>query len=97
MSARTWTSADPAPSDWPVVVGPDGVTWGHDSDAAENEDITGLYVRQEIKHQPGGRFATFGPEGQEFVDIFDHYEDGAELREATDGEACMWVETWGAQ
>lgn len=65
-------------------------------DAAESEGITGLFVRQQIKHHPGGGVA-FGPVAHEFVDIFDHYEEGAELREATAGEACTWVETWGVE
>lgn len=78
------------------MVGPDGVTYGHDLDAAQNEDLTGLYVRQEIKHLSAGG-VTFGPVGLEFSEIFDDYEPGAEVREATDDEACAWVETWGAR
>lgn len=95
MSARTWTTSDPTPKDWPVVVGPDDVTWGRDEDAAQNEDISGLYVRQEIKHLPEGG-ATYGPNATRFVEIFDEYEDGAVLREATADEESTWIETWTA-
>jgi hypothetical protein len=92
VSARTWTATDPAPKDWPVVVGPDGVTYGRDEDAAQNEDISGLYVRQQLKHYPGGG-VVYGS-GLEFSEIFDDYDDGATLREATSDEEATWVETW---
>jgi hypothetical protein len=96
MTARTWTASDPAPKDWPVVVGPDGMTYGQDHDAADSEDISGLYTAQQITHlQSGG--ATFGPVGMEFAEIFDLYEDGAALREATDEEARTWVERWPSE
>lgn len=92
MTARTWSAADPDPKDWPEVVGPDGVTWGHDGEAV-NEGIDGLYVRQEFKHHPEGG-VTYGPIAFEFCEIFTEYEDGAVLREATAEESCTWTETW---
>ena len=92
MSTKTWTAEDAAPKDWPVVVGPDGVTYGHDAEA-EAEGYDGLWVRQEIKHLPEGG-ATYGPMGLEFREIFDDYEVGAVVREATDEEARTWTETW---
>lgn len=95
MTARTWTASDPAPRDWPAVVGPDGATWGRDQDAAQSEGITGLYVRQEFRHWPEGG-VTLGPAGCDFGDIFDHYEEGSEVREATADEASTWLETWPA-
>lgn len=93
MSARSWTASDTAPKDWPYVVGPDGMTYGHDRDAADSEGITGLYTAQQITHLPTGG-ATFGPTGMDFAEIFDLYEDGAVLREATDEEVATWVERW---
>ena len=95
MTARTWTVSDPIPSDWPVVVGPDGATWGRDLDAAASEGINGLYVRQEWKHWAGGG-VTLGPAGCDFADIFHEYDEGAVLREATDEESSAWLETWPA-
>ncbi|HEY0644195.1 MAG TPA: hypothetical protein VGD39_12290 [Nocardioides sp.] len=76
-----------------MVIGPDGVTYGHDVDAEENEDCPGLYVRQEIKHHPGGG-VTYGPICLDFAEIFDDYPLGAEVREATADEATTWHETW---
>lgn len=93
MTARTWAEADPAPKDWPVVVGPDGVTWGHDEDA-ERDGLRGFYHQQKITHFPNSSMVTLGTGGLEFAEIFYEYPEGAVLREATDEEERTWVETW---
>lgn len=92
MSTRTWTAGDQSPDGWPVVVGPDGVTWGHDHDAA-NEGLPGFYHQHKITHLAGGG-ATMGTVGVEFCEIFDFYPEGAALREATAAEEMTWIETW---
>lgn len=89
---RTWTEADPAPSDWPTVVDEDGVTW-----KAVDEDGLGCltYHQQRIVHLASGG-ATAGILAGDFSEIFDFLPDGAMLREATPEEADMWCETWEA-
>jgi hypothetical protein len=91
MAARAWTASDPRPTDWPTVVGPDGVTWN-----VEVEDGFRTYFAQTITHQPSSKLVVMGACAMDWRDIFDEYEEGAVLREATADEADTWTETWKA-
>ena len=74
MTGRAWKRGDAEPADRPAVVDTDGYTWAW----GEEE----LWHRRVITRH--GTFATYGPEGYDWEDLFDESDS---LREATEDEA----------
>jgi hypothetical protein len=91
MSTCEWASGDPEPLDHPALVDNEGVTWLWNIDDC-------CYDRQQITHYPSATGEGPGPLlGSPIVSWDDLLDEYGPMREATVGEAAIFVETWATR